>query len=555
MSPPAREPPRWEIKPLRIAELTEAFPVTEKGLTIGRDPGNDIVLPSESYPGVSSRHARISRDGERLFIQDLGSKNGTFVSGDQIQRAELKSGAVIELGSGGPRFLALRSSVLDETVTLVTPRARERSMGRDTILFVREKLGLAGDQGVDEKLSAQERRSKRRVFTISAVLVFLFGAAVVVLNQIGGSAVARLKEETAERVRELEKKLEQASTDLLAQKRAWRGELERERAEHVQNKKRLEDQRRELRDSIGRLEAANVEASGQLAGLRKQLGETNIKLQRYDPVNLEQARLREVSRVESAVVMIEVNLRYREKETGRLLYISRDQAAESMRPNFREEGVPFERSGTGSGFCFSKQGWILTNAHVVFKKGVHELDLGPDIELEHVTDVKVVWSGTAERHPARLVHWIASSKRDLALLKVEPFENMPCLPSIDFDGPLPPRNSEVFLIGFPLGMRAMHEENRVIASTFRGGVSRHVGNFIQVDAAVYPGTSGGPLIDARGRILGVVVGRQVVSRGKSAPDIGYIIPIRQAKELYPPPPEILPNSKPPRKQEPAAKTR
>src|SRR6185295_17107938 len=52
-------------------------------LTIGREPGNDIVLP-ESY--ISGQHAQIIRDDNgKWFINDLHSANGTFVNGAQVK--------------------------------------------------------------------------------------------------------------------------------------------------------------------------------------------------------------------------------------------------------------------------------------------------------------------------------------------------------------------------------------------------------------------------------------------------------------------------------------
>jgi len=65
---------------------------------VGRDPGCDIVIPD---PYVSRRHARIFyRDG-RWYIEDLGSRNGTYVDGEDIRgkgALELKTGMSIVVG-------------------------------------------------------------------------------------------------------------------------------------------------------------------------------------------------------------------------------------------------------------------------------------------------------------------------------------------------------------------------------------------------------------------------------------------------------------------------
>ena len=66
-------------------------------MVLGRDPQCDHVL---DYPMVSWRHARITRDGASLFVEDLNSSNGTFVNGERIrERTAVKPGDVVGLGS------------------------------------------------------------------------------------------------------------------------------------------------------------------------------------------------------------------------------------------------------------------------------------------------------------------------------------------------------------------------------------------------------------------------------------------------------------------------
>ncbi|MBC7817212.1 MAG: FHA domain-containing protein, partial [Planctomycetaceae bacterium] len=73
--------------------------VTLRGsaMVLGRDPQCDHVL---DYPMVSWQHARITRDGTNLFVEDLNSANGTFVNGGRIrERTAVKPGDVVGLGS------------------------------------------------------------------------------------------------------------------------------------------------------------------------------------------------------------------------------------------------------------------------------------------------------------------------------------------------------------------------------------------------------------------------------------------------------------------------
>jgi putative serine protease PepD len=96
----------------------------------------------------------------------------------------------------------------------------------------------------------------------------------------------------------------------------------------------------------------------------------------------------------------------------------------------------------------------------------------------------------------------------------------------------PTIGAEVYLHGFPLGKMALQDGDRVIASSFRGILSRRVSNWLQVDAAVHPGNSGGPLTDATGHVIGVVTRVQRIANEMIAPDMGYAIPIAAAARLW-----------------------
>ena len=73
-------------------ETGNAFPIPESGVHLGRERG-DIVFPEDGY--VSGLHCRLSWDGRKLFLTDLGSSNGTFL---RVGEAELRSGDVLLMG-------------------------------------------------------------------------------------------------------------------------------------------------------------------------------------------------------------------------------------------------------------------------------------------------------------------------------------------------------------------------------------------------------------------------------------------------------------------------
>lgn len=70
-------------------------------LSIGRDPACDIRLEGED---VSRRHARLLRDENYYWLEDLGSKTGTLVNGRRTQRRCLAAGDVVQIGSHRLRF-------------------------------------------------------------------------------------------------------------------------------------------------------------------------------------------------------------------------------------------------------------------------------------------------------------------------------------------------------------------------------------------------------------------------------------------------------------------
>jgi pSer/pThr/pTyr-binding forkhead associated (FHA) protein len=77
-------------KPFPAISLVTGMPVT-----VGRVPGNDLILP---HPHVSRHHARFERKGDRIAVIDLESANGTWVSNESVPRADLSVGARVVIG-------------------------------------------------------------------------------------------------------------------------------------------------------------------------------------------------------------------------------------------------------------------------------------------------------------------------------------------------------------------------------------------------------------------------------------------------------------------------
>ncbi len=70
------------------------YPIEKDSLSIGRKHGNDIQLNDLT---VSGRHALIVSMGEHIYVDDLGSTNGTLMNGARVTKTLLKHGDVIQV--------------------------------------------------------------------------------------------------------------------------------------------------------------------------------------------------------------------------------------------------------------------------------------------------------------------------------------------------------------------------------------------------------------------------------------------------------------------------
>ncbi|MBV6449629.1 MAG: hypothetical protein MHPDNHAH_00341 [Anaerolineales bacterium] len=88
-------------------------------LTIGRDSSNEITINDAE---VSRRHARLTFQGGKFVLEDLGSTNGTFVNGQRLAGPRvLKAGEVVSFGE--QIVLVYESSTFDPAATVASPRA------------------------------------------------------------------------------------------------------------------------------------------------------------------------------------------------------------------------------------------------------------------------------------------------------------------------------------------------------------------------------------------------------------------------------------------------
>ena len=158
-------PPPARLR-IRARGRERTVPVTSAGVVVGKDPTCDAPVDD---PYVSSRHLKIEPEGGAWALLDLGSTNGTFISGARVVRAELPLGLPVQLGDA--------EIVLEARDTLEAPRAEsfEGMISRDPamrqVFELVERVApsdaavtILGETGVGKELVARalHARSARR---------------------------------------------------------------------------------------------------------------------------------------------------------------------------------------------------------------------------------------------------------------------------------------------------------------------------------------------------------------------------------------------------------
>jgi serine protease Do len=173
-----------------------------------------------------------------------------------------------------------------------------------------------------------------------------------------------------------------------------------------------------------------------------------------------------------------------------------------------DEGDEQKQRAGGSGFMISPDGWIVTNNHVV--EGADEVE----VTISDDEKVKAKVKGT---DPAT----------DLALLKIEYSKPLPYLVLGDSDRV--ETGEWVMAVGYPLAYGKTVTAGVISAKGRKLGISQNSSsfeNFLQTDAAINFGNSGGPLVNLRGEVIGV--NTAISLQGQN---IGFAVPINQFKQI------------------------
>jgi 2-alkenal reductase len=204
------------------------------------------------------------------------------------------------------------------------------------------------------------------------------------------------------------------------------------------------------------------------------------------------------------------------------IYASRAAGVVTITAFYGSANAETAEAAQGSGFVVSNDGYILTNSHVITTAG--EGARGDKIQA---ADQVFVEFQDRDRVPAQVVGWDIFD--DVGLLKVNP--------SSHSLAPVPLGDSARVAVGEPVAAigSPFGNENSLavgVVSATERSISSLTSDYnlvdaIQIDAPINHGNSGGPLFDARGRVIGI--NAQIRSQSGNAEGVGFAVPIDSAK--------------------------
>ena len=227
-------------------------------------------------------------------------------------------------------------------------------------------------------------------------------------------------------------------------------------------------------------------------------------------------------KLEPSVVNITVDVAAPEKGAvrGQAPDDNSDEVPDFFRRFFGPEGGPNgenapespKRQASGSGFIVDKNGYIITNNHVV----------------ENATKIRVRLHNDPTDYRARVIG--TDFETDLAVIKID--ARSPLQPVTIANSDSVQVGDWAVAIGSPFGLEATVTAGIVSAIGRNPGQlgARAFQHFIQTDAAINPGNSGGPLLNIRGEVIGV--NTMIATSGRGSEGVGFALPVNMVARAY-----------------------
>jgi serine protease Do len=191
-------------------------------------------------------------------------------------------------------------------------------------------------------------------------------------------------------------------------------------------------------------------------------------------------------------------------------FFGRGQGGQEAMP---QQNLKREQSGTG--FIVDKNGYIITNQHVVSTNTLGD-------PVDHIS---VKLHGDETEYRARLIG--SDRETDIAVIKIEPRRTLMPVTIGNSDGVQV--GDWAVAIGSPFGLEA------TVTAGIISALGRNIGqvefqHFIQTDAAINPGNSGGPLLNIKGEVIGV--NTMIATQNGGSQGVGFALPMNMAVRVY-----------------------
>jgi len=438
-------------------------------VAIGRHPINDLRFDAERDLDVSSRHAELRIVGERYMLVDLGSTNGTFVNGQQVdgERA-LHDGDVITFGDNGPQ---VEFKVVSETSA---PSPGRTAPAAPPATRASTPVSSAS---VPKKPNTEVRIAMAVEKQTGALKRIVIGLAVVVIT--GALFAVWTTRKSAEETRAQLASLISANDSLsraLEARLSGTGIAEASMSAAKQENERLA---RELR--------AQQERGGDVSAAAARVRDAQVRTTAL--AGMDYAAIAAAN--QAAIVFLVVEF-------------------------------PDSARSTGTGFNVLPSGLIVTNRHVVQQ---------PD--GTRAQRIAIAFDGTSGQWKRGSVE-VVSETDELAFIRVTSPGTYPVVRGVDRTGSSATLGTPVAILGYPLGTGTAGmnigsiNTLRPSATLSVGTVSKLVDGTLQLDAFAAQGSSGSPVFDSRGIVVGVIYGGATESAGR----IVYAVPVsRLAAQL------------------------
>ncbi len=439
-------------------------------ISIGRYPMNDLRFHPENDPDASSRHAEIRVLGNKATLHDLESTNGTFVNGQRVngERA-LFDGDLIACGKDGPHveFHALTDAPVPETTRVATPDAGTPAVAAALATPPRPSAPRRDtNMRIAEAVQHQTGKLRQLILGLGALVVVGAGAAYWYGSRDSGAAKAQI---------DLLLKRNDSLSALIQQTvGSMKGRVAGLDSALALSKSESDKLRAAMRGAMTKGDDANV-------------GALTTQLSR---VESRQRAIVTASRVDYEAIAA--------KNSKAVVFIAVELANGDM--------------VSGSGFNVSPSGLIVTNRHVV-----------QDEQGRPAKRVSVIFDGTKGQWKRSKVVGVSATD-ELAFIKIDDAGPYPVVEGVAKTNEAKV-GAPVAILGYPLGASTagMGSDINKLApkSTMGIGViSKALTDTLQFDAFAAQGSSGSPVFNARGIVIGVLFGGQTESNGR----IVYAVP-------------------------------